>query len=49
VSRLLLTLDLTVRRILDLTDEEVRKAWGITTDDLEGNDYARCQEIACRP
>jgi RES domain-containing protein len=46
LPRLLLMLDLAVRRILDLTDEDVRRAWGLTTDDLEGNDYARCQEIA---
>jgi len=39
-------LELAVRRILDLTDEEIRTAWGITTDDLRGDDYARCQEIA---
>lgn len=46
LPRLLLTLDLSVRRILDLTDDAVRTAWGLTADDLAGSDYARCQEIA---
>lgn len=46
LPRLLLTLDLTVRRILDLTDQRVRSAWGLATDEVEENDYARCQEIA---
>lgn len=46
LPRLLLTLDLTVRRVLDLTDEEVRTAWGIAADELRSSDYPRCQEIA---
>jgi hypothetical protein len=46
LPRLLLTLDLSLRRILDLTDEEVRSAWGLTADDLASDDYARCQEVA---
>jgi RES domain-containing protein len=46
LPRLLLTLELAARRILDLTDEAVRKAWGLTLDDLAGDEYARCQEVA---
>lgn len=39
-------LELAVRRVLDLTDEEVRRAWGLTLDDLGSDDYARCQDVA---
>lgn len=46
LPRLLITLDLAAERILDLTDETVRKAWGISVQDLRGSDYARCQEVA---
>lgn len=46
LPRLLLTLELTARRILDLTDEGVRQAWGLTAVDLSDDDYTRCQEVA---
>ncbi len=35
-------------RLLDLTDEEVREVLGVTADDLTGEDYARCHDIADR-
>ncbi len=46
LPRLLLTMEASVRRILDLTDLEAREAWGLTLDDLLGSDYGRCQEVA---
>lgn len=46
LPRLLLTLELTTRRILDLTDRGVQKAWGLTAADLSSDDHTRCQEVA---
>lgn len=46
LPRLLLTLELSLRRILDLTDESVRRDWGLSTEDIRSNHYGRCQEIA---
>jgi RES domain-containing protein len=46
LPRLLLTLELAASRILDLTDQDVRSAWGLTVEDLGADDYARCQEVA---
>ena len=44
--RAMLTLAVRLRRVLDLTDPAVRGAWGLTTEDLGGDAYARCQEVA---
>ncbi|MEO9225905.1 MAG: RES family NAD+ phosphorylase [Gemmatimonadaceae bacterium] len=45
--RALLTLDVVLRQVLDLTNESVREAWDITTGDLETeSDYTKCHEIA---
>ncbi len=44
--RAMLTLAVRLRRVLDLTDRAVRDAWGLTTEDLGGDAYARCQEAA---
>lgn len=46
LPRLLLTLELGARRILDLNDPEVQQAWGLTPSDLASDDYTRCQEVA---
>jgi len=46
LPRLLLALEISVRRTLDLTDADEREAWGLTLDDLWSNDYRRCQEVA---
>jgi RES domain-containing protein len=46
LPRLMLTLELAVRRVLDLTDDGIRRAWGLAVDDLTSDDYTRCQEIA---
>jgi RES domain-containing protein len=46
LPRLLLTLELSARRILDLTDPAVCDAWGLSAADLSESDYARCQEVA---
>lgn len=46
LPRLLLSLDLVVRRLLDLTDGDVRKAWGLTSGDISSSDCTRCQEVA---
>lgn len=47
LPRLLLTLELRVERLLDLTDEAVRKEWGVDLDDLiRDTDYTRCREVA---
>ncbi|HEY0777002.1 MAG TPA: RES family NAD+ phosphorylase [Gemmatirosa sp.] len=44
--RAMLTLAVRLRRVLDLTNVAVRDAWGLTPEDLAGDDYARCQEVA---
>lgn len=45
--RTLLTLDLHVKRVLDLTDAAVREAWGADIEDLiREDDYSRCHEVA---
>jgi RES domain-containing protein len=46
LPRYLLTLELSGTRVLDLTDETIRQAWGLTKDDLQGDDYTRCREVA---
>jgi RES domain-containing protein len=44
--RAMLTLAVRLRRVLDLADAAVRDAWGLTPEDLAGDAYARCQEVA---
>jgi RES domain-containing protein len=44
--RVMLTLDLRLGKVLDLTDPGVRRAWDITTEDLASDDYGHCQEVA---
>lgn len=44
--RVMLTLDVRLGKVLDLTDPEVRREWDITPDDLASDDYTRCQEVA---
>lgn len=46
LPRVLLTLELSLQRILNLTDGDVRTEWGLSEGDLGGDDYARCQEVA---
>ncbi len=46
LPRYMLTLDLSAVRILDLTDEATRTAWGLLDADLGGDDYTRCREAA---
>jgi RES domain-containing protein len=46
LPRYLLTLELHVTRVLDLTNEATRRAWGLTEADLRDNDYTRCREVA---
>jgi RES domain-containing protein len=44
--RLMLHLEVSLGRVLDLTDHGVREAWGLSISDLASDDYARCQAIA---
>jgi RES domain-containing protein len=45
--RALLTLDVALRTVLDLTDATVRAEWDITLDDLRSeHEYLRCHEVA---
>ena len=45
--RALLTLDVALRHVLDLTHATVRAEWDITLDDLRTEfDYVRCHEVA---
>ena len=45
--RALLTLDVALRQVLDLTDATVRAEWDITVDDLRTEyEYPRCHEVA---
>lgn len=46
LPRSLLSLEIAVSRVLDLTDSVVRAAWGVTADDLRSGDYTRCREVA---
>src|SRR5699024_3242120 len=46
LPRLLLTLEFSARRVLDLTDPAVCDTWDLSAADLSDNDYARCQEVA---
>jgi RES domain-containing protein len=44
--RLMLHLEVSLGRVLDLTDEAVRETRGISLADLASDDYARCQAVA---
>jgi len=44
--RLMLHLDVSLARVLDLTDPAVRDTWGISLADLASDDYTRCQTVA---
>jgi hypothetical protein len=33
-------------RVLDLAEPELSDAWGLTEEDLTGDEYGRCQEVA---
>lgn len=45
--RAVLTLDVALHQVLDLTDATVRAEWDITLDDLRTEfDYVRCHEVA---
>jgi hypothetical protein len=46
LPRYLLTLELAVSRILDLTDEPIQKDGGLTEGDLQGDDYTRYRDVA---
>ena len=35
-----------LQRVIALTTEPARRAWGITDTDLSSEDFARCQEVA---
>ncbi len=42
----MLHLEVSLGRVLDLGDEAVREAWGISPADLASDDYERCQAVA---
>jgi RES domain-containing protein len=42
----MLHLEVSLGRVLDLTDEGVREAWGLSISDLASDDYTRCQAVA---
>ena len=42
----MLHLDVSLARVLDLTDPAVRDTWGISLADLASDDYTRCQTVA---
>lgn len=44
--RVMLTLDVPLSNVLDLTDPVTRREWDITPEDLASDDYGRCQEVA---
>jgi RES domain-containing protein len=44
--RVMLTLDVGLGKVLDLTDPATRHEWDITPEELASDDYGRCQEIA---
>ena len=45
--RALLTLDVALSEVLDLTDASVRAGWDVTLDDLRTDlEYERCHEVA---
>jgi RES domain-containing protein len=44
--RTVFVLSVRLQRVITLTTEEGRQAWGITKADLSGDDFTRCQEVA---
>lgn len=45
LPRILLTVDVELNRILDLTSPTIRTEWGIDDDDLASPAYDACQEV----
>lgn len=44
--RLMLQLEVSLGRVLDLTELGIREAWGLSLSDLASDDYTRCQSVA---
>lgn len=44
--RTVFVLSVRLQRVIALTTEPARRAWGITDADLSSDDFARCQEVA---
>lgn len=44
--RTVFTLDVVLRRVLDLTLDAERDNWGIMLDEMQSDDYTRCHEVA---
>jgi RES domain-containing protein len=42
----LFVVSLSTEKVLDLCDERERSRWGLTLEDLTGDDVSRCQEVA---
>ena len=45
-GRVLLTVDVSIQRSVNLSDASECKAWGITPTALSGDDWALCQQLA---
>lgn len=45
LPRVLLTIDVRLQKILDLTDTEVRDNWGVTKEDLASDDHRLCRDV----
>lgn len=45
LPRTILTLDVHLQRVLDLTDVGVCQAWGLSAEDLTSDDVGTCQEV----
>jgi RES domain-containing protein len=48
LPRVLLSVQVQLHKVLDLTDAQARQAWGITPDELTSSDWIRCQSLARR-
>ncbi|MEX1257110.1 MAG: RES family NAD+ phosphorylase [Gemmatimonadota bacterium] len=46
VPRVVMTVEIRLSRLLDLTDAEVRTEWGLSEDDLASPDHEACHQVA---
>jgi RES domain-containing protein len=46
LPRILLAVEVRLSRVLDLTEPDIRKEWGLNEQDLASPAYEACQEVA---
>lgn len=45
LPRILLVVEADLQRVLDLTDEDTRRGWGLPSEGITSDDYQPCQEV----